>query len=74
MILRRLPALCIALVLLAASAALPAQSIPHAADGAPTGSVHTEQVDLSYYTFGARGTALETAPVLLPSGLGPLGS
>jgi proline iminopeptidase len=64
-ILRPLPALCVALVLLAASAALPAQSVAHAADAAPTGSVHTEQVDLAYYTFGARGTAL---PIIAVNG------
>jgi proline iminopeptidase len=33
--------------------ALPAQTVPHA-----TGVAHTEQVDLGYETFGAKGTAL----------------
>jgi proline iminopeptidase len=32
---------------------LPAQTVPHA-----TGVAHTEQVDLGYETFGAKGTAL----------------
>jgi proline iminopeptidase len=33
--------------------ALPAQTVPHA-----TGIAHTEQVDLAYETFGAKGTSL----------------
>ncbi|MCU1220580.1 MAG: alpha/beta hydrolase, partial [Candidatus Angelobacter sp.] len=32
---------------------LPAQTVPHA-----TGIAHTDQVDLAYETFGAKGTAL----------------
>ena len=32
---------------------LPAKTVPHA-----TGVAHTDQVDLGYETFGAKGTAL----------------
>lgn len=39
---------------------LPAQSVPHA-----TGIAHTEQVDLAYETFGAKGTAL---PIIAVNG------
>ncbi|HEY1529101.1 MAG TPA: alpha/beta hydrolase [Candidatus Angelobacter sp.] len=38
--------------------ALPAQTVPHA-----TGVAHTEQVDLGYETFGAKGTALPIVAV-----------
>ena len=43
--------LCLALFLLCP--ALSAQTVPHA-----TGVAHTEQVDVGYETFGAKGTAL----------------
>jgi proline iminopeptidase len=39
---------------------LPAQTVPHA-----TGIAHTEQVDLGYETFGAKGTAL---PIIAVNG------
>lgn len=39
---------------------LPAQTIPHA-----TGTAHTEQVELAYETFGAKGTAL---PIIAVNG------
>jgi proline iminopeptidase len=39
---------------------LPAQTVPHA-----TGVAHTEQVDLAYETFGAKGTAL---PIIAVNG------
>lgn len=39
---------------------LPAQTVPHA-----TGIAHTEQVDLAYETFGAKGTAL---PIIAVNG------
>jgi proline iminopeptidase len=39
---------------------LPAQTVPHA-----TGVAHTEQVDLGYETFGAKGTAL---PIIAVNG------
>jgi proline iminopeptidase len=39
---------------------LPAQNVPHA-----TGIAHTEQVDLAYETFGAKGTAL---PIIAVNG------
>src|SRR5579864_8956901 len=39
---------------------LPAQPVPHA-----TGVAHTEQVDLAYETFGAKGTAL---PIIAVNG------
>lgn len=40
--------------------ALPAQPVPHA-----TGVAHTDQVDLAYETFGAKGTAL---PIIAVNG------
>jgi proline iminopeptidase len=39
---------------------IPAQTVPHA-----TGVAHTEQVDLAYETFGAKGTAL---PIIAVNG------
>jgi proline iminopeptidase len=48
----------LAFLLLATS--LPTQTIPHA-----TGIAHTEQVDLAYETFGAKGTAL---PIIAVNG------
>ncbi len=39
---------------------LPAQTVPHA-----TGIAHTDQVDLAYETFGAKGTAL---PIIVVNG------
>jgi proline iminopeptidase len=53
-----LPKLFLALLLL--TTMLPAQTVPHA-----TGIAHTEQVDLAYETFGARGTAL---PIIAVNG------
>jgi proline iminopeptidase len=41
------------LAFLTLTTTLPAQPVPHA-----TGIAHTEQVDLAYETFGAKGTAL----------------
>ena len=41
-----------------AAAALTAQSVPHAA-----GTVHTDQVDIAYETFGVRGSALSLIAV-----------
>jgi proline iminopeptidase len=53
-----LPKLFLAFLLL--TTMLPAQTVPHA-----TGIAHTEQADLAYETFGARGTAL---PIIAVNG------
>jgi proline iminopeptidase len=53
-----LPKLIFAFLLLIPT--LPAQTVPHA-----TGIAHTEQVDLAYETFGAKGTAL---PIIAVNG------
>jgi proline iminopeptidase len=53
-----LPKLFFAFLLL--TTMLPAQTIPHA-----TGVAHTDQVDIAYETFGAKGTAL---PIIAVNG------
>ena len=54
---RRMHAAALAAILLCA-ATLPAQTDPQA-----TGTVHTPQVDIGYWTLGARGTALPIVAV-----------
>ena len=53
-----MPKLFLAFLLL--TTMLPAQTVPHA-----TGIAHTEQVDLAYETFGAKGTAI---PIIAVNG------